>query len=284
MLVFAGFSAGLCAKHLRIIVFVTYCMCTVFIIVHCYSSVTVSLLLGVVCGQSPASWRVPSVNWAAVWSAGLMWQRDSLALMYGEGQFYSFQSYQVFFALSHQTSCHVQALTRLTLYRYDIVFLPPSFPIVAMENPCLTFIISSILESQEFLLIDVIHEIAHGWFGNAVTNATWEEMWLSEGLATYAQRRITTEAYGIHILTHISQSKHRDTCGLLANAYVYIPQICPGKCKTSACSDSHIGLSISHNARLTFISSMIWFRRSLHLPWDGFPSRCSSQTDASSWR
>ncbi|TTI30684.1 Aminopeptidase RNPEPL1 [Bagarius yarrelli] len=63
--------------------------------------------------------------------------------------------------------------------RYDIVFLPPSFPIVAMENPCLTFIISSILESQEFLLIDVIHEIAHGWFGNAVTNATWEEMWLT---------------------------------------------------------------------------------------------------------
>lgn len=65
-----------------------------------------------------------------------------------------------------------------------------------MENPCLTFIIASILESSEFLLIDVIHEIAHGWFGNAVTNATWEEMWLSEGLATYAQRRITTEAYG----------------------------------------------------------------------------------------
>lgn len=80
--------------------------------------------------------------------------------------------------------------------RCDLVFLPPSFPIVAMENPCLTFIISSILESPEFLLIDVVHEIAHGWFGNAVTNATWEQMWLSEGLATYAQRRITQEVYG----------------------------------------------------------------------------------------
>ncbi|XP_028650799.1 aminopeptidase RNPEPL1 [Erpetoichthys calabaricus] len=80
--------------------------------------------------------------------------------------------------------------------RYDIVFLPPSFPIVAMENPCLTFIISSILDSSDFLVVDLIHEIAHSWFGNAVTNATWEEMWLSEGLATYAQRRITTEAFG----------------------------------------------------------------------------------------
>ncbi|XP_075717981.1 aminopeptidase RNPEPL1 isoform X1 [Rhinoderma darwinii] len=80
--------------------------------------------------------------------------------------------------------------------RYDIVFLPPSFPIVAMENPCLTFVICSILDSEDFLLIDVIHEIAHGWFGNAVTNASWEEMWLSEGLATYAQRRITTLVYG----------------------------------------------------------------------------------------
>uniref|UniRef100_A0A8C5QV43 Arginyl aminopeptidase like 1 n=1 Tax=Leptobrachium leishanense TaxID=445787 RepID=A0A8C5QV43_9ANUR len=80
--------------------------------------------------------------------------------------------------------------------RYDIVFLPPSFPIVAMENPCLTFVICSILDSEDFLLIDIIHEIAHGWFGNAVTNASWEEMWLSEGLATYAQRRITTHVYG----------------------------------------------------------------------------------------
>jgi len=94
------------------------------------------------------------------------------------------------------------------VFRCDIIFLPPSFPIVAMENPCLTFIIASILESSEFLLIDVIHEIAHGWFGNAVTNATWEEMWLSEGLATYAQRRITTEAYGEHHCTPDSSAVH----------------------------------------------------------------------------
>jgi len=31
----------------------------------------------------------------------------------------------------------------------------------------------------------VIHEIAHQWFGNAVTETTWDDAWLSEGFATF---------------------------------------------------------------------------------------------------
>ena len=31
----------------------------------------------------------------------------------------------------------------------------------------------------------VAHEIAHQWFGDAVTEADWDEVWLSEGFATY---------------------------------------------------------------------------------------------------
>ncbi|MES9510417.1 M1 family metallopeptidase [Streptomyces sp. NPDC000609] len=33
----------------------------------------------------------------------------------------------------------------------------------------------------------LVHELAHQWFGNSVTPRRWKDMWLSEGLATYAE-------------------------------------------------------------------------------------------------
>ncbi|XP_059686976.1 aminopeptidase B [Gavia stellata] len=81
--------------------------------------------------------------------------------------------------------------------RYDILFMPPSFPFGGMENPCLTFVTPCLLAGDRSLVDVIIHEISHSWFGNLVTNATWGEFWLNEGFTMYAQRRISTEVYGL---------------------------------------------------------------------------------------
>lgn len=42
----------------------------------------------------------------------------------------------------------------------------------------------------------VIHEIAHQWFGNAVTENDWDDVWLSEGFATYFTLLFIEDQYG----------------------------------------------------------------------------------------
>ena len=80
--------------------------------------------------------------------------------------------------------------------RYDLLVLPPSFPFGGMENPGLTFVISTILAGDRSLTSLVAHELAHSWSGNLITNATWNDFWLNEGFTVYFERRIMEHLYG----------------------------------------------------------------------------------------
>ena len=56
----------------------------------------------------------------------------------------------------------------------------------------------------------VIHEIAHQWFGNAVTESTWDDAWLSEGFATYFTMLFIEHAYGrAELLEQLNTAKQK---------------------------------------------------------------------------
>jgi aminopeptidase N len=86
--------------------------------------------------------------------------------------------------------------------KLDIVAIP-EFPVGAMENAGLvTF-------RDELLLTDagapasavrrqkyvVAHELAHQWFGDLVTMAWWDDLWLNEGFATWMQAKACDAAF-----------------------------------------------------------------------------------------
>ena len=80
--------------------------------------------------------------------------------------------------------------------RYDLLVLPPSFPLGGMENPRLTFATPTVLAGDRSLVSLVAHELAHSWSGNLVTNATWDDFWLNEGFTVYLERRVIEAIFG----------------------------------------------------------------------------------------
>lgn len=60
-----------------------------------------------------------------------------------------------------------------------------------MEHQTMTF-----MSTQNIRTTLVAHELAHQWWGNSVTYGKWEDIWLSEGMATYTEQLFLEQFWG----------------------------------------------------------------------------------------
>ena len=66
--------------------------------------------------------------------------------------------------------------------RYDILVMPPSFPVGGMENPRLSFITPTVIAGDKSLVSVIAHELAHSWSGNLVRQCDLARLLAQRGI------------------------------------------------------------------------------------------------------
>jgi alanyl aminopeptidase len=79
----------------------------------------------------------------------------------------------------------------LPLAKLDLVAVPQFFG--AMENVGLITFENAVLVGGRDLVTVTAHELAHQWFGNSVTPAWWDSLWLSEAFASWLGERVAQQ-------------------------------------------------------------------------------------------
>ncbi len=80
----------------------------------------------------------------------------------------------------------------------------------AIEHQTITGIGANFLGGKKFFNDVYIHELAHQWWGDAVTPETWKDVWLNEGFATYSEALYFEHESGKDALVSTMLSKFGD--------------------------------------------------------------------------
>jgi aminopeptidase N len=106
--------------------------------------------------------------------------------------------------------------------RHDLVFMPPDFVAGGMEHPMANFITPAMITGSRPQLPQpstlIAHELAHSWSGDSTTLATWNDVWLNEGITSYLTVRFIEALAGVDAANHIWWNDRRSYSGYVQTA------------------------------------------------------------------